>query len=199
MVILSFAGPSAQADDEESPQPSKRQRQVSNIIGDEDEWDSAAMQAQVSCKDQQHSQVKRQDKLEDEAHDVQQPVPCRKRRLSKAASLDDHDEDTIPSVKKRKAVDAISDDSSDDDQATKSPQRSRLQRLSGSGNSVVSDQQPGHSNAADLLAAEGIEPVEEVPEGSCPTRLRCQSVNAGAASIKDRLKQNQQKVLAVCI
>ena len=187
----------AQADDEENPQPSKRQRQVSNIVGYEDEWDSAAMQAQGSSRDQQHGPHKPQHELEDEADDNPQPHPSRKRRLSKAASLDDQNEDTIPPVKKRRAIIADDDDSSDDDLATKSPQRSRLQRPPGNGNSPVSDDQPGQSDAADLLAAEGIEPVEEAPEGSRPTRLR-KSLKAGAASIKDRLKQNQQKLLAVC-
>lgn len=169
------------AEDEEQPQPGKRQKQVSNIIGYEDEWETAAAQAQGSGKVQQPKQAELQGELQDESDSSQQLPTCQKRRLSKAGSQDIPGTATVPAAKRAKP--AVSDN---EDESDAQPRTSR-RRHSGSRTSTG---QPGPNDVSRLLAEEGLDPIKEDAGGS----RRRKSTKVAAGSIRDRMQQNQQRL-----
>lgn len=169
------------AEDEEQPQPGKRQKQVSNIIGYEDEWETAAAQAQASDKGQQPKQEELQQQLQDDS-DSSQELPTRqKRRLSKAGSQELPGNATVSAAKRARL--ALSDKEDDSDAQPRSSRR----RHSGS---KTSTDQPGPTDVSRLLAEEGLDPVKDDAEGS---RLR-KSTKVPAGSIRDRMQQHQQQL-----
>lgn len=185
-----MAGAPVEGEDEDNPQPSKRHRQVSNIIGYEDDWDTAAVQAQTSSKGKQLKYKQLQEQLEDDSADSDQPAAGQKRRLSKAGSQDIQDVATTPAAKRKRA--GISDD---DHKASIQPRRSSRQHAGGGDRST--EDQPGPPNVAHLLAEEGLDPVERGMEGTQLAGRRKPS-KIGLGSIRDRMQQNQQRLHAVC-
>ena len=181
--MYSIAG--EMAEDEEQPQPGKRQKQVSNIIGYEDEWETAAAQAQGSGKGQQPKHKELQEQLQDESDSSQQLPARQKRRLSKAGSQESPGNATLSAAKREKP--AMSDN---EDESDAQPLRSR-RRHSGS---KTSTDQPGPASVSRLLAEEGLDPIKEDAEGS---RLR-KSTKVGAGSIRNRMQQHQQQLHEVC-
>lgn len=173
------------AEDEEQPQPGKRQKQVSNIIGYEDEWETAAAQAQGSDKGQQPQQEEIQGDLQDDSDSSQQLPTRQKRRLSKAGSQESPGNATLPAAKRAKF--AMSDDEDESDAQPRSSKR----RHSGS---KTSTDQPSPTDVSRLLAKEGLDPIKEDAEGS---RQR-KSTKVGASSIRDRMQQHQQRLHQVC-
>lgn len=177
-------------EDEDNPQPAKRHRQVSNIIGYDDDWETPAVQAQGSLKEKQHKHTQLPEQLEDTSDESQQPAAGRKRRLSKASSQDNHDIATLPAAKRSRAV--VSDS---DDRAGTQPRRSHRRHAGGRDRST--EDQPAPPNIPHLLAEEGLDPIEEGAEGTQLAGRRKPS-KVGAGSIKDRMRQNQQRLHAVC-
>lgn len=171
-----LAGESAEAEDEERPQPGKRPRQVSNIIDYEDGWETAAVQAQRGGQ-----QPELREQLEDASDSSQQPPTGQKRRLSKAASQEALGKATITAAKRPRPV--ISDD---EDEHIVQPGRSRKQLSGGD----TSTDQPGPSKISRLLAEEGLDPIKEGSEGSRQRR----STKVDASSIRDRMQLNQQRL-----
>ena len=180
-----LAGGSAEAEDEERPQPGKRPRQVSKIIDYEDGWETAVVQAQGGGSGQQPEQEELQEQLEDDCDSSQQPPTGQKRRLSKAARQEASGNVAIPAAKRPRPV--ISDN---EDGHHVQPGRSRRQH-SGEGTST---DQPGPSKLSRLLAEEGLDPINEGAEGSRQRR----STKVDASSIRDRMQLNQQRLRAVC-
>lgn len=176
------AGESAEAEDEERPQPGKRPRQVSNIIADEDGWETAAVQAQGGGNGQQAKQDNLQEQLEDESDSSQQPPTGQMRRLSKGIGQEVSGKATVPAAKRARIV--ISDD---EDELDAQPGRSRKQHASG-GNS------PGPSKVSHSFAAEGLDPIKEGVEGL----RRRKSTKIDAGSIRERMQLNQQRLHEVC-
>lgn len=170
------------AEDEEQPQPSKRQKQVSNIIGYEDGWETAAAQAQRDDKGQPQ-QEEFQGELQDGSDSSQQLPTRQKRRLSKAGSQELPN--TVPAAKRAKP--AMSDN---EDECGAQPCRSR-RRQSGS---KTSTDLPGPTDVSWLLAEEGLDPIKEDAEGS----RRRKSTKVAAGSIMERMQQNQQRLHQVC-
>ena len=177
-------------EDEDTPQPAKRHRQVANIIGYEDDWDTAALQAQTSSKGEQPKHKQSPEQLEDESDVSDQPSAGRKRRLSKAGSQDIQDIAAAPAAKRNRAT-----KTDDDYNASIQPRRSS--RRPASGGDILTEDQPGLSNMAHLLAEEGLDPIEGVTEGTQRAGRR-KPTKAGAGSIRDRMQQNQQRLHAVC-
>ena len=186
---MSLAGTSAEAEDEELPQQPKRPRQVAKIIDYEDGWETAAVQAQEGGKGLQPKVTQLQDQLEDDSDDSQQPAASQKRRLSKAASQGDHAIPTNPAAKRARA--GVTNDNDELGRPCGSSKRRE-----GGGNSSKEDQ-PALPTVTNLLAEEGLDPIEEGPEGSQPSRCR-KRTKVGAGSIRDRIQQNQQRLSAVC-
>ena len=175
-----LAGESAEAEDEERPQPGKRPRQVSNIIDYEDGWETAAMQAQGSGKG--HKQKESQEQLEDKSDDGQQPPTGQKRRLSKGSSQEVPGNAAFQAAKRARCI--ISDD--EDEHDVQQPRRSRRQHSS----RAASPDQPGLSKVSRLFAEEGLDPVKEGAEGS----RRRKSTKVDAGSIRKRMQLNQQRL-----
>ena len=131
---------------------------------------------------------------EDEEEDMQLPTLGRKQRLSKAASEEADDKVVAPSVKRVRAIVLDADDA--DRGLESSRDKSRTQRQADGKISPADGALPHSPDAADLLAAEGLEPIEDVAGGSRSTRAR-KSAKAGVASIRDRMQQNQQRIRTV--
>lgn len=147
------------------------------------------MQAQEGGKGLQPKVTQLQDQLEDDSDDSQQPAASQKRRLSKAASQGDHAIPTNPAAKRARA--GVTNDNDELGRPCGSSKRRE-----GGGNSSKEDQ-PALPTVTNLLAEEGLDPIEEGLEGSQPSRCR-KRTKVGAGSIRDRIQQNQQRLSAVC-
>ena len=187
-------------DDEEVPQPARRHRQVSHIMGYEEDWEEAEgvhmaaktqpPQAEAAIR-RSRQQQQQQDHAEDEElHTLKQ------RRLA-AGSCDDQDAAVpAPASVKRKRVVVLEDD--DDgpatDEAADHPSSSQAQRDASADDH---DAQAELQSPAARLAEEGLDPVEQldVPQ----SRRHSRGQQAGAGSIRDRMHQNQQRIREVRI
>ncbi|KAL3160578.1 hypothetical protein ABBQ32_010515 [Trebouxia sp. C0010 RCD-2024] len=187
-TVAEIAAAPVVGEDEDNPQPAKRHRQVSNIIGYEDDWDTATVQAHTSSKGKQLKHKQLQEQLEDNSDDSDQPTAGQKQRLSKAGSQDIQDVATTPAAKRKR--DVLSDD---DHKASIQPRRSSRRHAVGGDNST--EHQPGPPNVAQLLAEEGLDPIKEDTEGTQLAGRRKPS-KVGIGSIRDRMQQNQQRLHA---
>ncbi|DBA69354.1 TPA: hypothetical protein ACH3X2_012930 [Trebouxia sp. C0005] len=188
-------GALAMQDDEEVPQPARRHRQVSHIMGYEEDWEEAEgahMAAKVQPP-QAEAATRRSQQLQDHAED--QGLLTRQQRHLATGSGDDEDAAVpAPASVKRKRVVLLEDD--DDGQATdeaaEHPRRGRAQQDASADMSSDDDAQAELQSPAARLAEEGLDPVEQLDVPQSQRRSRGQQ--AGAGSIRDRIQQNQQRV-----
>lgn len=187
-------------DDEEVPQPARRHRQVSHIMGYEEDWEEAEgvhmavntqpPQAEAATR---RSQQQQQDHAEDE-----ELLTHTHRRLARDSGDDEKAAVPAPASVKRKRVVVLEDD--DDGPATGKaadhPSSRQAQRDAAEGMSFDHDAQAALQDPAARLAEEGLDPVEQldVPQ----SRRHSRGQQAGAGSIRDRMQQNQQRIHKVC-
>ena len=169
-------------DEEEEPQPARRHRQVSHILDYEEDWEEAERAVDTN----RQPQLQQEDELRS----------TRKWRLHEPESSSD--DRTAPASGKRKQA-VLLDDGDDDEPSTiKAAERQKSGRQPGQ---LLPDRaqstQHAVKNQAARLAEEGLDPVElvDVPE---PRRHGRQgNSSAGQGSIKDRMRQNQEKLQTV--
>jgi len=199
MTCLSVAGAQAMQDDEEVPQPARRHRQVSHIMGYEEEWEEAegvhmAAKTQPSQAEAatRRSQQQQQDHAEDE-----ELLTHKQRRLATDSGDDEDAAVPAPASLKRKRVVVLEDDSDGPatDEAAEHPKSSQAQRDASADMSSDHDAEAELQSPAARLAEEGLDPVEQldVPQ----SRRHSRGQQAGAGSIRDRIQQNQQRIREV--
>ena len=199
--ITCLAGLLAAQDDDEEPQPARRHRQVSHIVGYEEDWEEA--QGITSTINRQPQSIKaanilpHQDQDEDE-----QPLPSRQRQLQVQSASATDEKDTAPAPvtgNRKRLVIEDDDDGPANKEAAEPPRSSRRSAKEDTPEGVPSD---GEADAelqspAARLAEEGLDPVEEVAVLQSRSRRRSAGGSghqAGARSIRDRMQQNQQKL-----
>ena len=198
MTCLFVAGAQALQDDEEVPQPARRHRQVSHIMGYEEDWEEAEG-VHVAAKTQppeeaasRRSKQQQQDHAEDE-----ELLTHKQRRL--ATDSGDDEVAAVPasaSVKRKRAVVLEDDDDGPaTDQAAEHPISGQAQRDASADMSSDHDAQAELQSPAARLAEEGLDPVEQldVPQ----SRRHSRGQQAGAGSIRDRMQQHQQRIREV--
>ena len=181
-------------DDEEVPKPARRHRQVSHIMGYDEDWEEAegVDMAAKTQPPQAEAATRRsqQDRTED-----QELLTHKQRRLATDSGDDEDAAVPVPASVKRKRVLVLEDD--DDgpatDEAAHHPCSSQAQRDAAEG---MSSDQAALQDPAARLAEEGLDPVEQldVPQ----SRRQSRGQQAGAGSIRDRMQQNQQRIHEVC-
>ncbi|DBA89279.1 TPA: hypothetical protein ACH3X1_016415 [Trebouxia sp. C0004] len=190
------SGAQAMQDDEEVPQPARRHRQVSHIMGYEEEWEEAGgvhmaakAQAEAATRQSQQHQQQQQDHAEDE--DL---LTHKHRRLATDSGDDEDAAVAAPASAKRKRVVVLEDDddAAGTDEAAEHPGSGQAQRAANADASTDHDAQAELQSPAGRLAEEGLDPVEQldVPQ----FRRHSRGQQAGAGSIRDRIQQNQQRV-----
>lgn len=196
-----LAGLSAAQDDDEEPQPARRHRQVSHIVGYEEDWEEA--QGITSTINRQPQSVKaanilpHQDQDEDE-----QPPPSRHRQLLLQSASGTDGKDTAPAPvtgNRKRLVIEDDDDGPANKEAAEPPRSSRLSAQEGTTDDVPCDREADAElqSPATRLAEEGLDPVEEVAMLRSRSQRRSAGGSghqAGASSIRDRMQQNQQKL-----
>lgn len=181
-------------DDEEVPQPARRHRQVSHIMGYEEDWEEAegihvAANTQPPQADAtRRSQQQQQDHAEDE-----EMLTHKQRRLDTDSGDDEDAAVPVPASVKRKRAVVLEDD----DEAAENPRSGQAQRDACADMSSDHEAQAGRQSPAARLAEEGLDPVEQldVPQ----SRRHSRGQQAGAGSIRDRIQQNQQRIHEVRI
>lgn len=199
--ITCLAGLLAAQDDDEEPQPARRHRQVSHIVGYEEDWEEA--QGITSTINRQPHSVKaanilpHQDQDEDE-----QPLPSRQRQLQVQSASATDEKDTAPAPvtgNRKRLVIEDDDDGPANKEAAEPPRSGRRSAQEDTPEDVPSDREADAElqSPAARLAEEGLDPVEET--AVLRSRSRKHSAGgsgqqAGARSIRDRMQQNQQKL-----
>ena len=177
---MPLAGPSAVIDDEEEPQPARRHRQVSHIMGYEEEWEEAEgigvavhpqLPSEVHHNDGQRPQV--EDVSDDEVHAV--PVSGKRKR---AVVLDDDDNDG-PSTDEVTKRSVPPQPDTDEQKPSRQAPAAKVK------------------SPAALLAEEGLDPIEET-ERSQPRR-HSRGGSKVQGSIRERMQQNQQRLQEVTL
>ena len=198
------AGAQAMQDDEEVPQPARRHRQVSHIMGYEEDWEEAEG-VHVAAKTQPPEEAaSRRSKQQQQDHAEDEGLLAHKQRRLATDSGDDEVAAVPASAsvnftarfkRKRAVVLEDDDDGPATDQAAEYPISGQAQRDASADMSSDHNAQAVLQSPAARLAEEGLDPVEQldVPQ----SRRHSRGQQAGAGSIRDRMQQHQQRIREV--
>ncbi len=186
-------------DDEEVPQPARRHRQVSHIMGYEEDWEEAegVHMAAKTQPPQAEAATRRSQQQQQDCAEDQELLTHKQRRLATDSGDDEDAAVPAPASVKRKRVVVLEDD--DDgpatDKAAEHPRSGQAQRDVSADVASDHDAQAELQSPAARLAEEGLDPVEQhdVPQ----SRRHSRGQQAGAGSIRDRIQQNQQRIREV--